>query len=342
MKSAVWTSKSEVQLKELPIPEPYTPDEAVIKVLGCGICGTDVHIFHGEVPLAKPPVVLGHEIVGEIFKLGSGVKNLKVGDRICVDPVITCRKCEFCQSGRPNLCDNLTIIGYVRNGGFEQYTSIPRSHLYKISVEAGLKGGILVETLACVLNGYDRLGLKAGSSVLILGAGCVGLLWTQLIKHSVSTKIYQTEIVDMRRKVALELGVDDAINPKKDNLAKRVKNCSPNGVDYIIDATGSASAIQEALPLLKKGGTLMVFGVCPSIETLKISPFDIFNNEWTILGGKMPPYKLTRAVKIVEAGIIDSDRLVTNILPLREIKKGFKWFTDAPNKVIKMMIDPWM
>ena len=176
MKAAIWTKKSEVEIKELPIPEPYAPDEAVIKVLGCGVCGTDVHIFHGEVPLAKPPAVLGHEIVGEVTKLGSEVKDLKVGDRICVDPVITCRRCEFCQSGRPNLCNNLTIVGYVRNGGFEQYTSIPRSHLYKISVEAGLKGGILVETLACVLNGYDRLGLKAGSSVLILGSGCVGLL----------------------------------------------------------------------------------------------------------------------------------------------------------------------
>lgn len=342
MKAAVWTKKSKIEMKELDKPEPLSPNEVVIKVTGCGVCGTDVHIFHGHAPLAQPPAVLGHEVVGEVDTLGERVTDLKVGDTVCVDPVISCGRCEFCQMGRSNLCDTPTIIGYVRNGGFEQYTSVPRTHLYPISKEAGREGGILAETLACVLNGYDRLNFRAGGDALILGAGTVGLLWTQLIQHSVRARVFQTEVVASRCKAAKELGADVAINASKQDVVASMLRHAPDGVEYIIDCTGSAAAIQQALPLLKKGGTLMPFGVCPQDETLTISPFELFNNEWSIIGAKMPPLCLGRAVRIIEAGMIDCQRIVNRTLPLRDFDKGLKWFEEAKHRSIKMMVDPWL
>ena len=218
---------------------------------------------------------------------------------------------------------------------------MPRTHLYPFSPKAGAKGGVLVETLACVLNGYDRLQLAAGNDVLILGAGCVGLLWAQLIKHSVTTRLFQSEVVEARRKLAGELGADVTINPAKKNLAAAIRQHAPGGVGYIIDATGSAKAIQEALPLLKKGGTLMIFGVCPEHERLTISPFEMFNNEWKIVAAKMPPLRLGRAARIIEAGIIDSERLVSRVMPLKDMSRALKDFTGAKERAVKIMIDPW-
>ena len=178
---------------EYPVPDP-SPGAVLMKIELCGVCGTDCHIFHGHVPLAKPPVTLGHEIIGTIHRVGENVTDLRIGQTVCVDPVVTCGRCEFCQAGHPNLCDQPTIMGYVLPGGFAQFTKAPRSYIYPINEAVGIKEGILVETLACVLHGYERLQMEPGGTVLILGAGCVGLLWTQLIRQSLSAKIIQTSL----------------------------------------------------------------------------------------------------------------------------------------------------
>jgi 2-desacetyl-2-hydroxyethyl bacteriochlorophyllide A dehydrogenase len=340
MKAAIWTEEGHVEVREADEPVPQS-DEVVLRVSGCGVCGTDYHIFCGHVPLAKPPVTLGHEIFGTVHRLGKSVSDLRVGQAVCLDPVVTCGRCKFCQAGRPNLCDHPTILGYVLPGGFAQFTKAPRSHIYPVDEAVGIKGGILVETLACVLHGYERLQLEAGSTVLILGAGCVGLLWTQVIRQSLSARIIQTELLDMRLITARKLGADVVIDPQKTPLENEVRQLATDGVDCIIDATGSAQAIQESLGLLKKGGTLMIFGVCPETEQLSFSPFDIFNKELTILGSKMPPYTLGKAARMIESGTIDSSRLVTHVLPLAEISEALRMFEEEKSHAIKIAIDPW-
>jgi len=339
MKAAIWTEPNKMEMRDIPVPEPQ-PGEVLIKVLGCGICGTDCHIFAGEVPLAKPPQVLGHEIFGEVVKLGSGVKSAKIGQKISVDPVIGCGVCPYCKNGKTNLCDHPTIIGYARTGGFAQYTTVPETHLYPMSDKMGPKDGILVETLACVINGYDRLGFKAGHTALIMGAGCVGLLWTGLIKHSVCTRIIQTDVVPERLLVARKLGAELIIDAGKAKWTRDVLKSEPEGVDYIIDATGNSKAIQEGLALLKKGGTFMVFGVTPVKERVTISPYEMFDRELAIVGSKMPPLMMGRAAGIIEAGIIDSNALVTTTLPLSQLAQGIHMFHEEKQKHIKIMIDP--
>ncbi len=340
MKASIWTAKGRVEVRDVDEPVP-APDEVVLRVSGCGVCGTDCHIFHGHVPLAKPPVTLGHEIIGTIHRVGKNVTDLRIGQTVCVDPVVTCGRCEFCQAGHPNLCDQPTIMGYVLPGGFAQFTKAPRFYIHPIHKAVGIKGGILVETLACVLHGYERLQIEPGGTVLILGAGCVGLLWTQLIRQSLSAKIIQTELIEMRLNAARDLGADAVINPQTTRLENEVRRLAPNGVNYIIDATGSAQAIQESLGLLKKGGTLMLFGVCPEAERLTLSPFDIFNKELRIVGSKMPPFMLGKAARMIESGAIDSDCLVTHVLPLTEIAEALRMFEEDKNRIIKIAIDPW-
>ncbi len=340
MKAALWTEANKIEIVEMQDPE-LKQGEVLIKVLGCGVCGTDVHIYHGEVPLAKPPQVLGHEVYGEIIDIGRGVKGFNKGQKISVDPVVGCGSCQFCQAGKTNLCFSPTIIGYARCGGFAQYTTVPAEHLYKVSEGLGAKPGIIAETLACVLNGYDRLNLKAGKSAMILGAGSVGLLWTALIKNSLITKLIQTEIIPFRGNLALNLGADFFIDANEPNFAEVIRDIESDGMDYIIDTTGTAKAITQSLPLLKKGGTFMIFGVCPEEEKLTISPYEMFAKEISIIGAKMPPQTLGRAVQILEAGLIDCDTIVNATMPLKNIQSAIHSFENEENKYVKIMINPW-
>ena len=341
MKAVRYLRKHSLEMIDTPMPAPEKPEDVVLKVLGCGICGTDGHIYKGEVPVAEPPVVLGHEICGKVVAWGDRVEGLSSGDKVCIDPIIGCSRCEYCRSGRSHFCGSMTNIGFARGGGFQQYTTVPASHVHPIPDHIDTRAAILIETLACVVNGYDQLKVTSGSSVMILGAGSVGLLWSQLISNSVKIQLLQTEVAETRRKVAEKLGADITINPRKEKLAEVVRDTMPDGLDYIIDATGSSAAIQEALPLLRKGGTFMIFGICPPTEKLSIIPFEIFEHELSIISSKMLSFKMSKAIKIVQSGLIETDVIVNRIMSLEELEDGLQWVVDDPDKSIKMMVDPW-
>lgn len=341
MKAAIFNGAHQIEIQDIPVPQPAA-DQVLLKILACGVCGTDAHIFSGQLNVAKPPVVLGHEITGIIEETGKDVKRFQPGQHVSVDPVIACGTCEFCHIGRTNLCPNQTTIGYVWNGGFAQYMVAPQTHLYPISPKVGIKAGILVETLACVLNGFDRLAITAGKSVLILGAGTVGCLWNQMIQRTPSTKLLQTELVSYRRGIARELGADVVIDPAATDLAEAVYTECPEGVDYIIDATGDTRAIAQALPLIRKFGTFMIFGVCPADEEISISPYQIYQKEMKIIASKMPPQTLDRSVKLLESGIIDYEKIVSQVMPLNSIQKAFEMFESGRDQALKIAVDPWM
>jgi len=341
MKAAVFTRPGQILIQEAPVPSP-APNHALVRVAGCGVCGTDVHIHHGELTEGiVPPVVLGHEIAGVVEAVGREVENVRVGERVAIDPLIACGRCDHCRAGMPNLCDRPTIVGYAMNGGFAQYLCVPASHLYGLSPSLPAKAGILVETLACVLHGYDRLGFRAGCSAMVLGAGTVGLLWNQLLGHSPCTVLVQSEPVAFRRRLAAELGADVVIDPLSEDLPARVREVDPEGIDYIVDASGDPAAISQAIRLVKRHGTFMIFGVCPRDATVSINPHDLYQAEVRIIASKMPPLTLGRAARLIEAGRIDSERIVTTTLDLPSLPEAIRLFEEARDRHVKMMIDPW-
>ena len=340
MRAAIFLGRGKIEIQDIPQPKPEK-DEALVKVALCGVCGTDVHIFNGELQVARPPVVLGHEISGEVVALGEAVVGFEIGQRVAINPVIGCGQCEHCHSGRGNLCKHQTVIGYIRNGGFAQYLTAPASHLYPIEASTSHKAGILVETLACVINGYDRLQVKAGQNALILGAGTVGLLWNQMLASSPITKLAQTEVVNYRRQKALKLGAHYVFDGHSAMLKEEIFKVYPEGADNIIDATGNAAAVEQAIPWVRKGGTFMIFGVCAQDAKISLSPFEIYQREMKIVAAKMPPGTLDRSAKLLESGRINVDEIVTTILPLEQIVEGFESFTRRKEFAVKIAIDPW-
>ncbi len=340
MKAALFHRVHDIQMETIDKPGAE-PRHVVVRVEGCGVCGTDVHIFDGELTEGVvPPVVLGHEITGVIDSVGEGVVDLHVGQRVAVDPVVGCGQCEYCHAGQPNLCPDPSVIGYKMNGGFAEFAAVPASHACPVDQALPNKAGILVETLACVLHGYDRLGFQAGKSAMILGAGTVGLLWNQLIGHSPKSLLLQSEPVAFRRGLAEKLGADVVIDPHREDLAARVRQVAPEGVDFIIDASGEPGAVEQAIRLVRKAGTFMIFGVCPADSQIRIDPHFLYQQEMKIIASKMPPQTLDRAARLLERGIIDFERIVTTELPLSQLPSALDEFTSARNRHVKMMIEP--
>lgn len=341
MRGGFFLGDRKMELRDAPIPDP-SEGEVLLKVEACGVCGTDHHILEGELTAGVvPPVVLGHEIAARVEAVGEGVDGISPGAFCAVDPVIGCGVCDKCRSAQPNLCDRPATIGYKLNGGFAQYLIAPASKVVPMNESVGASGGVLCETLACVINGYDRLGFIPGRTAMILGAGTVGLLWAQMLVSSPTYLLIQTEIAAFRREKAKSLGADIVIDPAADDLPARIRRELPGGVDFIIDATGQPSAIQQALPLLAAGGTFMIFGVCPEGSSVTLDPFELYNKQAKIVGSKMPPNTLDRSARIIESGRIACDEIVTGTFPLDELEKWVAGFNDHRESQVKVAIDPW-
>ena len=341
MNAAVLVETGRIELRQVPVP-PLEAGQVLLRVEACGVCGTDHHIYEGELTEGvRPPVILGHEIAVRVEACGPGVEGLEPGQPAVADPLIGCGHCAACRSGQPNLCHDPSLVGYGRDGGFAQYMTVPAGKVVPMSEAAGRAGGVLCETLACVVNGYDRLGFTAASSAMILGAGTVGLLWLQMIKSSPCRKVVQTEIVEFRRQKARHLGADAVIDPAAEDLAAAAARELPDGADFIIDATGDPGAIEQAVGLLADGGTFLIFGVCPEGSEVRISPFDLYSKQARIVASKMPPATLDRAAALIEAGHIACDEIVTAVLPLSSAADSIAAFNDHRDHQIKVAIDPW-
>jgi len=341
MRAGVFLGEGAIELRDVPVPAPG-PGQALLKVAACGVCGTDYHIFAGEYTEGiYPPVVLGHEVAAHVETVGAGVETLAPGQFCALDPLVGCGSCAWCRRGEPNHCPAPSIIGYKHDGGFAQYCLAPAEKVVAMDESVGRSGGVLCETLACVLRGYDRLQFGAGASAMILGAGTVGLLWAQMLRSSPCGKLIQTEIAEFRRQKASRLGADLVIDPRAEDLADRVRAELPDGVDFIVDATGEPGAVAQAFALLAKGGTLMPFGCCPAGSKWTIDPSEIFSKELRIIGSKMPPGCLDRAARLIESGRIACDEIVTVTLGLDRLRQSVAEFNDHRESQVKVAIDPW-
>jgi 2-desacetyl-2-hydroxyethyl bacteriochlorophyllide A dehydrogenase len=293
--------------------------EVVVRVAACGICGTDLHILAGEFPPAPFPLVPGHELAGTVTDIGEGVSTFSVGDRVAVDPSLFCGTCEFCRKGRGNLCQRWGAIGDTVNGGFAEFVAVPAANAYLLPDSISFAAAALVEPVSCVVHALDRLKCEAGSPVLIYGAGTMGLILAQLLRHTGAGPVSLLDPNKNRLLQAESFGFT-SLGSKLDDLS------SPptGGYDRVVDATGITSVVQEALNAVRKGGTFMVFGVTPAGEKATYEPFRIYNEEITIVGSMAVLESYGRAVELVAAGAIDTAKMVTNELPLENFNHALE------------------
>ena len=336
MKAVVFPEPNRIVIEDRPIPEIGDAD-AQVKVHACGVCGTDLHIFHGE-HIVKFPVVPGHEFSGEVVKIGDKVKNISVGDRVTVDPNIVDHTCRFCRRGEINLCENLTAVGVNFDGGFAEYCRVPAEQLYRVPPNVSLDEAAMAEPLACCIHGIDRAQIKSGDTVVVLGAGTVGLMMVQLACIAGAGQVIVSEPDEKNRILAAGFGSDVQIDPIHDDVVAEVMKLTGVGADVVIECAGRLETAQIAPKLARRGGTILQFGVVSPDKTMEITPYDIFNKELTIRGSFVNPYTHARAVELLASKRIDVMSLITHRFPLEKAADALDIFSRRDS--IKILIMP--
>lgn len=338
MRAAVFEGNGVLQIKKVDRPEIVKPDDLIIGIEICSICGTDVHIM--SVPpgyIADPGTILGHELVGKVVETGPGVRNIKKGDRVVTNPNDYCGVCAYCQKNLPNLCENIIPMGIGAHGGFAEYVKASEKVTHKISPELPSEIAAFAEPLACLINAKNKIPVSPCDSVLVMGAGAIGLLFVQMMKACGAYPVIVSEPVAMRREYALNCGADFVVDPTKEDMAGYIMNLTKIGVDYAIDVVGSQ--VFEGVKAVRKGGTVLLFGfnlkARPSIEQYLIT-----NKEVSVLGSWIANDSFPKAVKILESGTLNLKPLITHTLPLEKTAEGIEILRRGEG--IEILIDPRM
>ncbi len=329
MKAIRFHGCGDLRLDELAVADPK-PGEVRLRPVAAGLCGTDAHILHGEFP-AAPSVVLGHEVAGVVDEVGAGVKSLKEGDLVTVQPNTYCGVCRFCRAGREHLCLELRAYGVHLDGGFAEAMVVPARVAYRLPSDMEPRIACLAEPLACCVHGMDRLATQSGSTVLVIGAGLVGLMMARLARLAGAGFIIVSEPQELRRARALDFGADCAVNPNDKGERQFLAATHAEGFDFVIDAVGSALTFSHAITMAARGGTVLVFGVAPMQATATIRPFDIYARELTVLGSFINPYTHERAVNLLpQMGL---EKLQIEAFPLRKFRQAFEAHATTAAKV---------
>jgi 2-desacetyl-2-hydroxyethyl bacteriochlorophyllide A dehydrogenase len=316
MRAIVLDQPGSFRVAELPDPTPG-PGQIVVKVDCCGICGTDLHIMDGEFPPTPYPITPGHEFAGTVAAVGRDVSiDLPVGARVAVDPSLYCGYCRRCRSGRDNLCENWAAIGDTVAGAFAEYVAVPAVNAHRLPDGVDGQLGAMVEPLACAVHGLRRLGPVFGDTVLLTGAGTMGLLLLQLLVHAGAGPVTVVDRVSERLAVARKLGAA--------RVASGLDDLDGERFEIAVDATGVPAVIDGATGLLDRGGRLLVFGVSPAEASISLSPFRVYNDELTVTGSMAILRSFAPAAELIGGGVVDPRPLLSEPLPLEEFGEALR------------------
>jgi 2-desacetyl-2-hydroxyethyl bacteriochlorophyllide A dehydrogenase len=336
MKVAVWYGGKDIKIEDAPIPK-LKDKEVLVKVKAVTICGSDLHAYMGVSKRRVPPLVMGHEFSGEVAEIGSNVRGIKQGERVVIEPVLSCGKCKVCLHGRNNICENMRLIGLHMPGAFAEYVSVPADKCHKLSENISFEEGSLVEPLAVAVHALNRTSFKKGDKIVIIGSGTIGLMTLQVTKLRGAGSIFIIDTLDYKLELAKKLGADKIINAKNQDSVKEV--LSEDGADVVFEAVGRQKTVQQALSMVNKGGKVTVIGMLES--KMELDMLDVTVKEIEIRGS----YGYTtddfkQALKLISTGKVKVKSMITHTLPLRDISKGFEILSNEKENAIKVVLKP--
>jgi L-iditol 2-dehydrogenase len=339
MLASFYYNNHDVRIEEIPVPS-IGEDEALLKVMASGICGSDVLEWY-RIP--KAPRVLGHEATGIISKVGSQVKNIKVGDRVFVSHHVPCNQCRYCQRGNHTACHTLHTTNYYP-GGFAQYVQIPKINvqcgIYKLPDAMSFEEGTFIEPLACVSRGQRLANLQKDDTLLIIGSGISGILHAQLAKFKGIENIVVADINPYRLELAKKFGAHHALNAKG-NLPQDLKDINDGRLaDQVIVCTGATSAAMSAMNCVESSGTILYFAVPDPTVKLSVPINQFWRNEITIRTSYgAAPKDLEDSMKVLTTRQLNVKDMITHRLNLREAQEGFRLMAEA-GQSLKVILQP--
>ena len=342
-KGAYMQGTDKMILKEIPVPETKEK-EVLVQIEYVGICGSDVHYFHTgccgsyKVDLSQD-FMLGHECAGTVVKVGEGVKDLKVGDRVALEPGITCGKCEFCKSGHYNLCPDVVFLATPPvQGCYEQFIAFPEDMCFKLPDNVSTLEGCLIEPLSVGFHAANQGEVGVGDTVMILGSGCIGLVTMLACKAHGAGQIIVADLVDARLEKAKELGATAVINSKNTDVFKEVERLTNGrGADVVFETAGSPVTIAQTPFLVRRGGTITLVGLA-SQEEITYNFAQIMDKEATIKSVFRYRNIYPKAIAAVSSGAIDVKKIVTHEFDLDHIQEAFDEAVNNKTDLVKAVI----
>ena len=329
MRALTIVQPHQVDVREVEIPEPGS-QEVLIEVRACGICGTDVHIFHGEY-MGSYPIVPGHEFAGVVKAVGADVSRVSVGDRVAVEPNIACDRCFACLHNRQNFCHNWEAVGVTRPGGMAEYVVAPEKTVFNLD-DLSFEVGAFMEPLSCVVHGVERADVRLADRVAIVGAGPIGLLLLQVIQRQGAASITVAERQPARLDLARSFGVDRVV-PSADALGQ-------DAYDVVVDATGAVTVMSRTLTWVRRGGTILLFGVPPRDSQLTLDAFALFEKGVTVRSSFTSVRNSYQALALLRSGQVEVAPLISHRLPLEAFERGVHLIEEGLEDVRKVLLLP--
>lgn len=341
MKVAVMTGVGKMELTEREIPVPKD-DEVLVRIEYVGVCGSDLHYYEAGgigANIVKPPFVLGHEAGGTVVEVGKDVTHLKVGDRVALEPGKTCGKCEFCKTGRYNLCPDVIFFATPPiDGVFQEYVAHEAGLCFKIPENMDTMEAALIEPLAVGFHAAKQGGAQAGQTAVVTGAGCIGLVSMMALKAMGVTKIIAVDVMEKRLEKALELAATDVVNGKeKDTVEEIMRLTNGKGADLVIETAGSEITTSQAIHFAKRGSTIVLVGYSASgQETLPMSL--ALDKELTFKTVFRYRHIYPMAIEAVASGRVNLKGIVTNVFPLDDIQNAMDQSVQNKADIVKSVI----
>ncbi len=351
MKAAVWHGRNDIRLEDVSVPSAPPADWVQIKVHWCGICGSDLHEYVAGpvfIPMNEPhpltglkdQCILGHEFSGEITAVGEGVNNYEIGERVAADACQHCGECRYCKEGMYNICENLAFTGLMNNGAFAEYINVPANLLYRLPEGFPTEAGALIEPLAVGMHAVKKAGNLLGETVVVVGAGTIGLCTIMCAKAAGAARVIALEMSSARKAKALEVGATVVIDPSEVDAIDEIKKLTNGyGADVSFECIGLTKTAQVAIDSIRKAGRCVMVGIFE--EPTPFNFFDIVSTEKQVIGSLAYNGEFADVIAFIADGRLDVEPLITGKIQLDNIlKNGFEELVNNKEENVKIIVTP--
>lgn len=338
MLQQVMTAPGKIEFREIETPVPKA-GEVLIRIMKIGVCGSDIHVWHGKHPFTSYPVTQGHEVSGEIAALGAGVENLEAGQKVTIQPQVVCGKCYPCRHGKYNLCETLKVMGFQTTGVASEYFAVDAAKVTPLPQEMSFDEGAMIEPLAVAVHAVRKFGDMQGMRVAVLGAGPIGILVAQAAKGMGAESVLITDISDLRLEKARQCGVDFCVNTRETDFGEAlVSSFGPDKADVIYDCAGNNVTMGQAIRCARKGSTIILVAVFAGMAEVDLA---VLNDHELDLNTTMM-YRnedYLEAIELVRAGKVDLKPLISKHFAFRDYAEAYRYIDENRETTMKVIID---
>jgi len=339
MKQAIMISPGVIEYKEVAIPSKLQPDEVLLKIKQIGVCGSDIHVFHGEHPATPYPVVQGHEYSAVVEAVGSYVTKVKPGMKATARPQLVCGECGPCKRGQYNACQHLKVQGFQAPGVAQEYFVVPEDRLVVLPDSMTLEQGAMVEPAAVGAHSTSRTSGIKGKNVVVSGAGTIGNLVAQFAKARGAKKVLITDVSNYRLEIAKACGIDEVLNVKETPFSEGIKKCfGDEGFQIGMEAAGVQESLDVLMANIEKGGDVVILGVYARNPTVNM--FYLGEHELNVFGSMMYKHEdYLAAVEMIKTGKLSLEPLISKHFPFEEYLQAYNFIEEKGDKSMKVIID---